>query len=984
MDLVGKRVIHKTLGEGVITESEKDYVKIKFPKEKNLKKFAYPVAFEKFLTFVDEESKREAETDLDQYNRKIEAQEEQKRKEKAEELKQYARYELKCKEAKYREHIKKRDIEINRFHNITDFFMSYRSYVTSEAAVMMATRGMKYNLFNGTLVPESGSQYVYIFDTEEELNIPSGIDIIFNYQGVENRGVILWCENYLVAISVSINMGDKVAELKIGTESWKLLYKLNDRLETLMENPTPIVRDLTCHGFDNIDYSNRKITSGQDKAIEMSLSQPITFIWGPPGTGKTYTLSKIVLEHIKSGNRVLMMSYSNVSVDGAILKVYERDKNLKPGIAVRYGYPKSEEVLNHEYLTSYSLALRNNPGLVKEKDEIKRKLRSLNSKSKEYNELQKRLVEIKETLSEKEKEIVYKAGFVATTVSKAVMDKTLYESKFDVVIFDEASMALIPQVIFAAGLAKKHFVCIGDFRQLPPIVQNDRLNQLKCDIFKYCGIDEAVNSGRNHKWLCMLDKQYRMHPDIADFASISMYMGHLQSHDELENSRLNIIKDEPFPGSAISLVDLSGMMSVCLKTKAGSKFNILSALVTFYMALVAAEEHEIGIIAPYNAQAKLLRAMCRDIESSHNNYKQITCSTVHQFQGSEKDIVFYDAVDCYISPYISGMLTKAENNYANRLFNVAMTRAKGKFVSVANVDYMMNKKLAGTLMFRRLIDQLRDSTFSIKGREITEYIKKYDVSNMQVYKVAGDAYEQFEEDLLNAKKEVRIDIPDLPKRNKFLDSTFPEILEKVLDNGVPFMLRTGGLYSLPNKFSHYERYLDFILNPVAVIDEKVMWFGMPLSDAEFKAADEVAPISTRPVIRFEGSHTAKTVKSFLDMDERLSVIKPQLPYAERLKLRKVKNLRDYIEVNVKCEKCGEPMTLSRNENGVFTLYCTSEQCNCTKRVDETMLHRYLKEYKPDGAKCKICGKPLIIKDGYRGCYFECTGKGRHKNGINDI
>ena len=50
----------------------------------------------------------------------------------------------------------------------------------------------------------------------------------------------------------------------------------------------------------------------------MSFEQPITFVWGPPGTGKTQTLAKIALKHIENEEKVLMLSYSNVSVDGAV------------------------------------------------------------------------------------------------------------------------------------------------------------------------------------------------------------------------------------------------------------------------------------------------------------------------------------------------------------------------------------------------------------------------------------------------------------------------------------------------------------------------------------------------------------------------------------------------------------------------------------------------------------------------------------------
>ena len=70
---------------------------------------------------------------------------------------------------------------------------------------------------------------------------------------------------------------------------------------------------------------------------------------------------------------------------------------------------------------------------------------------------------------------------------------------------------------------------MGDFCQLPPIVQSDDTCSLNADIFKYCGIVDAVSSGYGHQWLCMLDTQYRMHPDIAAFSSSRMYHGLLKS-----------------------------------------------------------------------------------------------------------------------------------------------------------------------------------------------------------------------------------------------------------------------------------------------------------------------------------------------------------------------------------------------------------------------------------------------------------------------
>lgn len=236
---------------------------------------------------------------------------------------------------------------------------------------------------------------------------------------------------------------------------------------------------------------------------------------------------------------------------------------------------------------------------------------------------------------------------MATTVSKAIADKILFEDRFDTVIFDEASMAFIPQIVFSAGLADRHFVCMGDFAQLPPIVQGDDESTLNVDIFRYCGIVDAVEAGYGHEWLCMLDTQYRMHPDIAAFSSRTMYRGLLKSALGMREKRELITRRAPFKDHPIGVVDLSGMMSVCTRTADQSRINVLSAMISMGIALRAATHSEVGVITPYNAQSRLLHAMTRDIAERYPNLQRITCATVHQFQGSEKDVIVYDAVDCY-------------------------------------------------------------------------------------------------------------------------------------------------------------------------------------------------------------------------------------------------------------------------------------------------------------------------------------------------
>lgn len=558
---------------------------------------------------------------------------------------------------------------------------------------MRTNGGKRQRIFDGHLIENKNGVFVYTFEADSELNYPDGTPITIWTETGSVPARIVGCEDFTIIIATPNSLGIEVTSTEFSAEPWHLTSALIERLNEIKDTPaTFITQALVCDGYKCIQC-DQPIIRGQSSACEFSVEKPITFIWGPPGTGKTETLAKIALKHIELKHRVLMLSYSNVSVDGAALRVYNLDTQKTPGKLVRYGYPRDKKLLQHDYLASYNLVIHNHPELHRERTSLIAERKNLAHTTSRYVEIGQRLTQIRAQLNDEEKSAVRSASFVATTVSKAIVDKELYASHFDVVIFDEASMAYIPQIVFSASLATRNFICMGDFAQLPPIVQSGSESILNADIFQYCGISDAVDMGHGHKWLCMLDTQYRMHPQIADFASIHMYHSLLRSADNMAEHRAAVAKSSPLSNQALGLVDLSGMLSVCTRTADSSRVNPLSALIAFGLALQVQPGCEVGIITPYNAQSRLLHAMARDMAEQYPDKKPIFCATVHQFQGSEKDAIIFDSVDCYRQRFPGMLLTSMRNNYANRLFNVALTRAKGKFIAVANIGYMENKNL---------------------------------------------------------------------------------------------------------------------------------------------------------------------------------------------------------------------------------------------------------------------------------------------------
>lgn len=76
-----------------------------------------------------------------------------------------------------------------------------------------------------------------------------------------------------------------------------------------------------------------------------------------------------------------------------------------------------------------------------------------------------------------------------------------------------------------------------------------------------------------------------MHPEIADFAGRSIYNGLLKSANGMTEKREKTVMAEPFAGRAMEFVDLSGTMSTCIKSSDDSHANVLSAFVTFSLAV---------------------------------------------------------------------------------------------------------------------------------------------------------------------------------------------------------------------------------------------------------------------------------------------------------------------------------------------------------------------------------------------------------------
>ncbi len=88
------------------------------------------------------------------------------------------------------------------------------------------------------------------------------------------------------------------------------------------------------------------LLSAQQDAYRACLGSGLWLVWGPPGTGKTRVLRAAVSDLVERGQRVLLVSATNIAVDNALAGVIH-DGRHAPGQLIRVGPPQLREIADN-------------------------------------------------------------------------------------------------------------------------------------------------------------------------------------------------------------------------------------------------------------------------------------------------------------------------------------------------------------------------------------------------------------------------------------------------------------------------------------------------------------------------------------------------------------------------------------------------------------------------------------------------------------
>jgi hypothetical protein len=494
-----------------------------------------------------------------------------------------------------------------------------------------------------------------------------------------------------------------------------------------------------------------------------------------------------------------------------------------------------------------------------------------------------RLAEINQLLDEIQKKIVSEARLVATTLTKTFTAKQFPDTPFDTLILDEASMAPLPHLYWAASRCRGQITIVGDFLQLPPVCiarEETARRWLGRSLFSVLGIDQ-VKKAMSDERVTLLNTQYRMAREISAIPNIFFYQDMLKD----DSSTVGRSLDDGVSRSPLVLIETGAMNPWCSRLSAGGRFNLYSALLCCTLAkkiIPQVPDGKIGIMTPYAAQARLINKIARD----WGILDRVRVSTVHRFQGGEESIIIFDTVEgsgTRVAPMLDDMKPDSD---ARLLLNVAVTRAKSRFYLVAHTRHLLSDLHADSVLARMvhyfygnaqkiasesLVDSYFTNDFEKWADALLSAGGRSDFNHGQMY-TEKNFWAKFFQDVKNCQQRLIILSPFLTvgRSSAFMDY-FRAMKGRGIDIRVytrPRSQQSGEMANQAGTVIDQLRSIGGTVverhsmhQKVAIIDDAIAWEGS-LNILSHKDSGE-------HMRRFEGPSTVEEIIRNLELDEEM-------------------------------------------------------------------------------------------------------------------
>jgi predicted RecB family nuclease len=366
--------------------------------------------------------------------------------------------------------------------------------------------------------------------------------------------------------------------------------------------------------------------------LATSLRRSYLPLQGPPGTGKTYTAAKQILALVAQGRTAGVTGPSHAVIHHLIDTVcaHASRRGLAPRIAQR--------------------AERDNPYLHDSATGMPSQ-------------------QLERALRDGELDVAAGTAWLWARGGLAASVDTLF--------VDEAGQMSLANVLAMAGAAR-NLVLLGDPQQLaqpsqathPPGAGASALGHI-------LGERATMPEGAG----LLLDRTYRMHPDLCRYTSEVFYDGKLHGVDGL--GRQEILGEGPFCGSGLRVVEVAHEGNTNASPEEASEVARLADRLAGCSwrdrdgVVRPVGRDGILVVTPYNAQIRAIQEAL-----AARGLTGFRVGTVDKFQGREAPVVIYSMATSSADEAPRGL----EFLYDGHRLNVATSRARALAIIVASPD----------------------------------------------------------------------------------------------------------------------------------------------------------------------------------------------------------------------------------------------------------------------------------------------------------